>query len=79
MGTRVLKSKFHGAARLETGPLVVKELNVVGSRSGPFPRVLALLPSGRVDPRPPISRVFALLRMRRLDAASLAPGSHLRW
>jgi hypothetical protein len=43
-----------------TGPLVVKELNVVGSRSGPFPRVPALLASGRVHARPPISRVFAL-------------------
>jgi threonine dehydrogenase-like Zn-dependent dehydrogenase len=59
-GTLVLKSTFHGAARVETWPLVVKELNVVGSRCGPFSRALALLRSGRVDPRPLISRVFAL-------------------
>src|SRR5206468_547048 len=35
-GTLVLKSTFHGAAPVETWPIVVKEITVVGSRCGPF-------------------------------------------
>jgi alcohol dehydrogenase len=59
-GTLVLKSTFHGAANVETWPIVVKELTVVGSRCGPFPRALSLLRSGKVDTRALITRVFPL-------------------
>jgi alcohol dehydrogenase len=59
-GTLVLKSTFHGTAKFETWPLVVHEMTLVGSRCGPFRRALELLRSGRVDPRPLISRVFPL-------------------
>ena len=59
-GTLVLKSTFHGAAPLETWPLVVKEITLVGSRCGPFAKAIARLRSGKVDPRPLVTRVFPL-------------------
>jgi alcohol dehydrogenase len=59
-GTLLLKSTFHGAAPVETWPIVVKEITVVGSRCGPFAKAIALLRSGKVDPRPLISRTLAL-------------------
>jgi alcohol dehydrogenase len=73
-GTLVLKSTFHGAANVETWPIVVKELTVIGSRCGPFPRALALLRSGRVDPRPLISRVFSLKDAAKAIQYAQQPG-----
>lgn len=59
-GTLVLKSTFHRAAPVETWPVVVKEITVVGSRCGRFERAIALLQAGKMDPRPLITRVFPL-------------------
>jgi threonine dehydrogenase-like Zn-dependent dehydrogenase len=59
-GTLVLKSTFHGAASVQMWPIVVKEITVVGSRCGPFAKAIALLRSGKVDPRPLITRTFLL-------------------
>jgi alcohol dehydrogenase len=59
-GTLVLKSTFHGAAPVETWPVVVKEITVIGSRCGPFAQALALLHSGKVDTAALITRTFPL-------------------
>jgi threonine dehydrogenase-like Zn-dependent dehydrogenase len=59
-GTLVLKSTFHGAAPVETWPIVVKEITLVGSRCGPFGTAMALLKSGKVDPTRLITRRFPL-------------------
>ena len=59
-GTLLLKSTFHGAAPVETWPIVVKEITVVGSRCGPFAKAIRLLHKGKVDPTPLISRIFPL-------------------
>jgi len=59
-GTLILKSTFHGAAPVETWPIVVKETTVLGSRCGPFAKAIALLRSGKIDPTPLITRTFPL-------------------
>lgn len=59
-GTLILKSTFHGAAPVETWPLVVKEITLIGSRCGPFGEAIALLRTGKVEPRPLITRTFPL-------------------
>jgi threonine dehydrogenase-like Zn-dependent dehydrogenase len=59
-GTLILKSTFHGTTPVETWPIVVKELSVIGSRCGPFAKAIALLRSGKVDPKPLITRTIPL-------------------
>jgi threonine dehydrogenase-like Zn-dependent dehydrogenase len=64
-GALVLKSTFHGAAPVETWPIVVKEITLIGSRCGPFTKALALLRSRKVDPTPLITRTFPLAEAER--------------
>jgi alcohol dehydrogenase len=59
-GTLVLKSTFHGAAPIESWPIVVNEITIVGSRCGPFAKAIALLRAKLADPRPLITRTFPL-------------------
>jgi threonine dehydrogenase-like Zn-dependent dehydrogenase len=59
-GTIVLKSTFQGPAAVETWPIVVKEITVVGSRCGPFAEAISLLRSGAVEVGDLVSRVFPL-------------------
>jgi threonine dehydrogenase-like Zn-dependent dehydrogenase len=59
-GTLVLKSTFHGAAPIESWPIVVNEITMLGSRCGPFAKAIALLGAKLVDPRPLITRTFLL-------------------
>lgn len=73
-GTLVLKSTFHGAASVETWPIVVKELTVLGSRCGPFAKALALLRTGKVDPRPLITRTFPLVEAQEAIRFAQARG-----
>jgi len=73
-GTLVLKSTFHGAAPVETWPIVVKEITVVGSRCGPFAKAIALLRSGRLDLTPLVTSAFPLLDAPTAIAFAQKPG-----
>lgn len=73
-GTLVLKSTFHGAAPVETWPIVVKEITVVGSRCGPFGKAISLLRSGKLDPTPLITRTFPLAEAQKAIAFAQQPG-----
>jgi threonine dehydrogenase-like Zn-dependent dehydrogenase len=59
-GTVVMKSTFHGEAPMESWPIVVDEVTLVGSRCGPFEPAIGLLSSGAVQVKPLISRVTPL-------------------
>ena len=59
-GTLVLKSTFHGAAPIESWPIVVNEITMLGSRCGPFAKAIALLRAKLIDPRPLVTRTFPL-------------------
>jgi threonine dehydrogenase-like Zn-dependent dehydrogenase len=48
-GTIVMKSTYHGEARLDVSRLVVNEVTLLGSRCGPFPRALEVLAAGGID------------------------------
>jgi alcohol dehydrogenase len=73
-GTLVLKSTFHGAAEVETWPIVVKEITVVGSRCGPFAKAVALLRSAKVNPTPLITRTFPLAEAQKAIAFAQQSG-----
>jgi len=48
-GTLILKSTVHGHVSLDSAPVVVNEITLVGSRCGPFEPALALLGRGRIQ------------------------------
>jgi threonine dehydrogenase-like Zn-dependent dehydrogenase len=47
-GTVVMKSTVHGVVAIDTAPVIVNELTLVGSRCGRFEPAIRLLSSGRV-------------------------------
>jgi threonine dehydrogenase-like Zn-dependent dehydrogenase len=73
-GTLLLKSTFHGVVPVETWPIVVKEITVVGSRCGPFAKAIKLLRSGKVDPAPLVSRTFPLKDAAKAILYAQKPG-----
>ena len=73
-GTIVMKSTFHGAARLEAAPLVVNEVTLVGSRCGRFAPALELLARRAVNVEALISEQFPLRRATAALRHAAGPG-----
>ena len=66
----MLKSTFHGEARVALAPIVVDEITLVGSRCGPFAAALDLLANRRIDARPLVDAVYPLDAADAFEAAA---------
>ncbi|MET0385716.1 MAG: alcohol dehydrogenase catalytic domain-containing protein [Polyangiales bacterium] len=73
-GTLVLKSTYHGAVSLDTAPLVIDEIHLVGSRCGPFPPAIAAIASEQLVPAALIDEVFPLRDGERAFERAAQPG-----
>ena len=59
-GTLVMKSTYPGYTTFDFTSLVVNEINIVGSRCGPFPQALEMLEQNRVCVEPLIHSKFSI-------------------
>jgi threonine dehydrogenase-like Zn-dependent dehydrogenase len=73
-GTVFLKSTVHGLVRVDTAPVVVNEITLIGSRCGRFEPALDLLKSGRINVRDMISETMSLAHAPRAFAAARKRG-----
>jgi alcohol dehydrogenase len=64
-GTVILKSTLHGLVGIDTAPVIVNELTLVGSRCGRFEPAIKLLRSGEVRVDNMISEVLPLTEASR--------------
>ncbi len=65
-GTLVLKSTYHGSFDFNPAPLVINEINVIGSRCGQFAPALRLMGLGLIDPTPLISETVPFDRIEEI-------------
>jgi alcohol dehydrogenase len=73
-GTVFLKSTVHGSVRIDSAPIVVNEISLVGSRCGRFEPALDLLKSGRINVRDLISETMSLAHAPQAFAAARRRG-----
>ena len=73
-GTVVMKSTVHGLVGIDSAPVIVNEITLIGSRCGRFEPALRLLRSGRVNVEPLISEVVPLERAPLAFRRAATPG-----
>jgi alcohol dehydrogenase len=73
-GTVILKSTVHGEVPIDTAPVIVNEITLVGSRCGRFEPALELLQSGKIDVASMISEQMPLAKAPEAFARAAQPG-----
>jgi len=73
-GTVIMKSTVHGLVTIDTAPVIVDELTLVGSRCGRFEPAIRLLKSGRIHVENMISDEFPLDRAPEAFAKAATSG-----
>jgi threonine dehydrogenase-like Zn-dependent dehydrogenase len=73
-GILVLKSTYKGDVNINFSSIVVDEINIVGSRCGPFEPALHLLESRQVDPTGLITQEFKLEESLKAFEHAAQPG-----
>jgi alcohol dehydrogenase len=73
-GTVILKSTVHGEVPLDTAPVIVNEITLVGSRCGRFEPALELLERGAIDVESMISDRLPLSRAPEAFAQAAKAG-----
>jgi threonine dehydrogenase-like Zn-dependent dehydrogenase len=74
-GTVIMKSTVHGVVALDSAPVIVNEITLVGSRCGRFEPALKLLRSGQVHVDKMISEVMPLKKAPQAFRAAAKPGA----
>ena len=73
-GTLVMKSTYRGEVSVNFSSLVVDEINILGSRCGPFEPALRLMESRQVDPTVLIADEFRLEHALEAFERAAQPG-----
>jgi threonine dehydrogenase-like Zn-dependent dehydrogenase len=73
-GTIIMKSTVHGLVTIDTAPVIVNEVTLVGSRCGRFEPALRLLASKKIDVAGLISDAFTLDRAPEAFARAATKG-----
>ena len=73
-GTVILKSTVHGEVPVDTAPVIVNEITLVGSRCGRFEPAMELLRRGKVDVASLVSERMPLSRAADAFALAAQPG-----
>jgi len=73
-GTVIMKSTVHGLVAIDSAPVIVNEITLVGSRCGRFEPALQLLRSRKVRVDAMISEVLPLTKAPQAFRAAATPG-----